>query len=385
MPSSSTPEVQVGQAIEFKWPSGDSYLDLTATVRNIEESNKTKQGSKYVYTLDCSDGATRKTRLLCLDWAMASEKGAAAAVSGKKQQKRPRDGETEAAAGGDKAMAVAVAAPGTDGAKVLGKNAKKKARWTDGRNASTDALARTVYVRQIPYAASEKDLAKLFKGCSSARLLRNPDKTSKGMAFVEFKTELAASAALGMQGCTLQGRSLSVSKCVTRDEAREADRQRLEAKANASDDHEGAAAGAGTGAGAGAKAGGGAVERLDEKAVTALVAACARGSHGVVAVADFDSRCVEFMRALPLAVVKAALEELPVIPVVKDKKVANMGSYIMGLLKRFQAGGDRPEARADAVKGGKGGGKVRSLLSFSVMSASTELTQFQCHVCQFSP
>jgi hypothetical protein len=289
----ATPEV--GQSIEFRWPSGDSHLDLTATVRNIEESNKMKQGSKYVYTLDCCDGATRKTRLLCLDWAMGSgDNGKKSGGGGERKQKRPREGDVEVEHA--TTAPVVAATSGGDGAEAplaavaLGKNAKKKARWTDGRNASTEALARTVYVRQIPYAATEKDLAKLFKGCATARLLRHEDKTSKGMAFVEFKTEDAAASALGMQGVLLQGRPLSVTKCVGRDEARGQDKARLEAR-KAAAATEGPREGGPTAASAGATGkGGGDGEKLDEKEVTALVAATARGSHGAVTVADFDSR-----------------------------------------------------------------------------------------------
>ena len=47
-------------------------------------------------------------------------------------------------------------------------------------------------------------------------------------------------------------------------------------------------------------------------------------------------RLIEFMRALPIQVVKSALQELALIPVVKDGRVSNKASYLMGLLKRFQ-------------------------------------------------
>ena len=65
---------------------------------------------------------------------------------------------------------------------------KKKARWTDGRNGSDDTKDRTVYVKQIPYAATEKDIKRHFKA-ASVRLLRDGEtKKSRGQAFVELRS-----------------------------------------------------------------------------------------------------------------------------------------------------------------------------------------------------
>lgn len=57
----------VGSKVSLTWPGG---LDLSGQVTNIKESSKEKFGSNVLYTLACSDGVTRKTRLTHLKWSL---------------------------------------------------------------------------------------------------------------------------------------------------------------------------------------------------------------------------------------------------------------------------------------------------------------------------
>ncbi len=147
----SKPVVDVGATISFTWPNGETELSLTAVVRHVEESHKSKNGSKFVYTLECSDESIRKTRLLNLDWSPFSKKH---------QKKRchpetKQEGTTSShhAVGSDLGVAKtanlsSIEEPASKKLRtgsVVPQDAKK-ARWAKSQD-------RTIYVKQIPYAA----------------------------------------------------------------------------------------------------------------------------------------------------------------------------------------------------------------------------------------
>jgi len=101
--------------------------------------------------------------------------------------------------------------------QTLGGNAltiqKAKPRKSEGGapEKSDDDTARdaaTLFVKNLPYSASEDDLRELFDGCTEVRLPRS-DGRSKGFAFVQFSTpEEVKEVMEEKQGVELQGRSL---------------------------------------------------------------------------------------------------------------------------------------------------------------------------------
>ena len=107
-------------------------------------------------------------------------------------------------------------------------------------------------MKQIPYAATEKDIKRHFKA-ASVRLLRDGEtKKSRGQAFVELRSSEEAKAALGLQGSLLQGRPLTVEAVMDKDAARQRGQKRLEEKQKREKDGEGEGGGSSEKAGAGA-------------------------------------------------------------------------------------------------------------------------------------
>ena len=336
----------VGSTIALSWPDPNftAPLELKATVRNVETSHKMKHGSKHIFTLDCDDGKTRKTRLLNLQWKLDGD------MRHGKGKKRKNDVEDEgreidSSSRREEESDKKKGSHSSSGKGGSGneKASKKKLRWTEGRNGSQETKDKTIYVKQIPYAATFDDVKRHFKA-ARVRILKDAEGKSRGQAFIEFSCSGDATAALGLNGSLLQGRPLTVEKMLERDDARQRDQKRLEAKANEKNKI-GSGGGSNTNSHqdpADASTSQQGAAKLDMDLVNNLIASCVRRCSGAVKRADFDSRAVEFMRALSAETLKAALFELSSTPIVKDRKVANMPSFLMGILKRVAAGAPRP-------------------------------------------
>ena len=71
----------------------------------------------------------------------------------------------------------------------------------------------TLFVKNLPYSATEDELKEMFDGCTEVRMPQSNGQ-SKGFAFVEFATSEEVDSALeDKQGAELQGRSLYLDRC----------------------------------------------------------------------------------------------------------------------------------------------------------------------------
>lgn len=87
----------------------------------------------------------------------------------------------------------------------------------------------TVYISNLPYSCTEKDLRELFGDCGQLVSVRLPEnrqtKQSRGFAFITFDSEKAAKKALNYDGHKFYDRKLHVQKAEKRPEIEE---QRLQ-------------------------------------------------------------------------------------------------------------------------------------------------------------
>ncbi len=87
-----------------------------------------------------------------------------------------------------------------------------------------------IYVGNLPYAATETDVATLFEPFGPARVQLMTDRASgrsRGFAFVTMSDEAAARAAIGaLHGHVLDGRALRVDKSAGAPRLRRAHRRR---------------------------------------------------------------------------------------------------------------------------------------------------------------
>lgn len=83
----------------------------------------------------------------------------------------------------------------------------------------------TVYVSNLPYSCTEKDLRELFGDCGQLVGVRIPEdwqtKKSRGFAFITFDSEKAAKKALNYDGHKFYDRKLHVQKAEKRSEIEE--------------------------------------------------------------------------------------------------------------------------------------------------------------------
>lgn len=83
----------------------------------------------------------------------------------------------------------------------------------------------TVYISNLPYSCTEKDLRELFGDCGQLVSVRLPEnrqtKQSRGFAFITFDSEKAAKKALNYDGHKFYDRKLHVQKAEKRPEIEE--------------------------------------------------------------------------------------------------------------------------------------------------------------------
>ncbi|XP_068056657.1 nucleolin [Anomalospiza imberbis] len=100
-----------------------------------------------------------------------------------------------------------------NGKKLMGlevKLEKAKSKETMKEN-KKERDARTLFLKNLPYRITEDDIREVFENASEIRIVMNKDGSSKGMAYVEFKTEAEADKALEeKQGTEIEGRAVVI-------------------------------------------------------------------------------------------------------------------------------------------------------------------------------
>ncbi|NXQ31955.1 NUCL protein, partial [Alaudala cheleensis] len=100
-----------------------------------------------------------------------------------------------------------------NGKKLMGlevKLEKAKSKETMKEN-KKERDARTLFLKNLPYRLSEDQIREVFENALEVRIVMNKDGSSRGMAYVEFKTEAEANKALEeKQGTEIEGRAIII-------------------------------------------------------------------------------------------------------------------------------------------------------------------------------
>ncbi|XP_010171066.2 nucleolin, partial [Antrostomus carolinensis] len=100
-----------------------------------------------------------------------------------------------------------------NGKKLMGmeiKLEKAKSKETIKEN-KKERDARTLFVKNLPYRLTEDEMREVFENALEIRIVMNKDGNSKGMAYVEFKTEAEANKALEeKRGTEIDGRAMVI-------------------------------------------------------------------------------------------------------------------------------------------------------------------------------
>ncbi|XP_059678590.1 nucleolin [Gavia stellata] len=100
-----------------------------------------------------------------------------------------------------------------NGKKLMGveiKLEKAKSKETMKEN-KKERDARTLFVKNLPYRLTEDEIREVFENALEIRIVMNKEGNSKGMAYVEFKTEAEANKALEeKQGTEIDGRAMVI-------------------------------------------------------------------------------------------------------------------------------------------------------------------------------
>ncbi|NXO52093.1 NUCL protein, partial [Aramus guarauna] len=100
-----------------------------------------------------------------------------------------------------------------NGKKLMGleiKLEKAKSKETMKEN-KKERDARTLFVKNLPYRLTEDEMREVFENALEIRIVMNKEGNSKGMAYIEFKTEADANKALEeKQGTEIDGRAMVI-------------------------------------------------------------------------------------------------------------------------------------------------------------------------------
>ncbi|NXI43591.1 NUCL protein, partial [Galbula dea] len=100
-----------------------------------------------------------------------------------------------------------------NGKKLMGsevKLEKAKSKETIKEN-QKERNARTLFVKNLPYRLTEDELREVFENAQEIRIVINKEGNSKGMAYIQFKTETDANKALEeKQGTEIDGRAMVI-------------------------------------------------------------------------------------------------------------------------------------------------------------------------------
>ncbi|NXY23837.1 NUCL protein, partial [Atrichornis clamosus] len=100
-----------------------------------------------------------------------------------------------------------------NGKKLMGLEVKlEKAKSKDSmKENKKERDARTLFLKNLPYRLTEDELREVFENAVEVRIVVNKDGSSRGMAYVEFKTEAEANKALEeKQGTEIEGRAVII-------------------------------------------------------------------------------------------------------------------------------------------------------------------------------
>ncbi|NXX38537.1 NUCL protein, partial [Tricholaema leucomelas] len=100
-----------------------------------------------------------------------------------------------------------------NGKKLMGleiKLEKAKSKETMKEN-KKERDARTLFVKNLPYRITEDEMREVFENAVEIRMVMNKEGTSRGMAYIEFKSEADANKALEeKQGAEVDGRAMII-------------------------------------------------------------------------------------------------------------------------------------------------------------------------------
>ncbi|XP_054241855.1 nucleolin [Indicator indicator] len=100
-----------------------------------------------------------------------------------------------------------------NGKKLMGlevKLEKAKSKETLKEN-KKERDARTLFVKNLPYRITEDEIREVFENAVEVRMVMNKEGNSKGMAYIEFKSEAEANKALEeKQGTEVDGRAMVI-------------------------------------------------------------------------------------------------------------------------------------------------------------------------------
>ncbi|XP_074009472.1 nucleolin isoform X2 [Numenius arquata] len=100
-----------------------------------------------------------------------------------------------------------------NGKKLMGlevKLEKAKSKETIKEN-KKERDARTLFVKNLPYRLTEDEMREVFENAQEIRIVMNKEGNSKGMAYIQFKTEAEANKALEeKQGTEIDGRAMVI-------------------------------------------------------------------------------------------------------------------------------------------------------------------------------
>ncbi|KGL91944.1 Nucleolin, partial [Charadrius vociferus] len=100
-----------------------------------------------------------------------------------------------------------------NGKKLMGLEVKlEKARSKETmKENKKERDARTLFVKNLPYRLTEEEMKDVFENAVEIRIVMNKEGNSKGMAYIEFKTEAEANKALEeKQGAEIDGRAMVI-------------------------------------------------------------------------------------------------------------------------------------------------------------------------------
>ncbi|XP_030809919.1 nucleolin [Camarhynchus parvulus] len=100
-----------------------------------------------------------------------------------------------------------------NGKKLMGLEIKlEKAKSKEAmKEDKKERDARTLFLKNLPYRITEDDIKEVFENAVEVRIVMNKDGSSKGMAYIEFKTEAEANKALEeKQGTEIEGRAVVI-------------------------------------------------------------------------------------------------------------------------------------------------------------------------------
>ncbi|NWR86964.1 NUCL protein, partial [Furnarius figulus] len=100
-----------------------------------------------------------------------------------------------------------------NGKKLMGLEIKlEKAKSKEAmKENKKERDSRTLFLKNLPYRITEDEIKEVFENAVEVRIMMNRDGSSRGMAYVEFKTEAEANKALEeKQGTEIEGRAVII-------------------------------------------------------------------------------------------------------------------------------------------------------------------------------